>query len=61
MAEIEALCQSPYITFEQTIPIPPDITGFPDTILAQPPTDPAPFNHPTKIAILRLTRKDGRQ
>ena len=61
MAEIEALCQSPYITFEQIIPIPPDITGFPDTIIAQPPTDPAPFNHPTKIAILRLTRKDGRQ
>jgi 23S rRNA (cytosine1962-C5)-methyltransferase len=61
MAELEALCQSPYITFKQTIPIPPDITGFSDTIIAQPPADPAPFNHPTKIAILRFTRKDGRQ
>jgi 23S rRNA (cytosine1962-C5)-methyltransferase len=61
MVELEALCHSPYITFEQTISIPPDITGFPGTIIAQPPTDPAPFNHPTKIAILRLTRKDGRQ
>ena len=61
IAELEALCQNPYITIEQTIPIPPDITGFPDTIVAHPPTDPAPFNHPTKIAILRFTRKDGRQ
>jgi 23S rRNA (cytosine1962-C5)-methyltransferase len=61
MAELEALCQSPYITFEQTIPVPADITGFPDTITTQPPKDPAPFNHPTKIAILRFTRKDGRQ
>jgi 23S rRNA (cytosine1962-C5)-methyltransferase len=61
IAELEALCQNPYITIEQTIPIPPDITGFPDTIVTHPPTDPAPFNHPTKIAILRFTRKDGRQ
>ena len=60
MAELEALCQSPYISFEQTIPVPPDITGFPETITTQPPKDPAPFNHPTKIAILRFTRKDGR-
>jgi 23S rRNA (cytosine1962-C5)-methyltransferase len=61
MAELEGLCQNPYTTFEQTIPIPPDITGFPETIIGQPPTDAAPFNHPTKIAILRLSRKDGRQ
>jgi len=61
MAELEDLCQSPYITFEQTIPVPPDITGFPETITTQPPKDPSPFNHPTKIAILRFTRKDGRQ
>jgi 23S rRNA (cytosine1962-C5)-methyltransferase len=59
MAELEDLCHSPYIAFEQMIHIPPDITGFPDTIIGQPPTDAAPFNHPTKIAILRLTRKDG--
>jgi 23S rRNA (cytosine1962-C5)-methyltransferase len=61
MAELETLCHSPYITFEQTIPIPPDITGFPETIIDHPPIDPAPFNHPTKIAILKLIRKDGRQ
>lgn len=61
MAELEALCQSPYITLEQTIPVPSDITGFPDTITTQPPADPAPFNHPTKIAILMFTRKDSRQ
>jgi len=58
MAELEALCQSPYISFEQIIPIPPDITGYPDTIVDHPPANPAPFNHPTKIAILKVFRKD---
>jgi 23S rRNA (cytosine1962-C5)-methyltransferase len=58
MAELEKLCQSKYLTLEKTIPIPADVTGYPDTILTQPPVDPAPFNHPTKIAILKVTRKD---
>jgi hypothetical protein len=25
------------------------------------PADPAPFNHPTKIAVLRVRRKDRRK
>lgn len=61
IAELNQLCQSPYIDLETTIPVPPDVTGFPETIVTPPPTDPAPFNHPTKIAILKVTRKDGRQ
>ena len=60
-AELDRLCQSEYITFEGVIPIPVDITGYPETILAPPPADPAPFNHPTKIAILKLIRKDERK
>jgi len=61
MAELEQLCQSPYISIEKMIPVPPDITGYPETITAPPPVDPAPFNHPTKIAILKVIRKDSRQ
>lgn len=60
MAELEQLCRSEYLSFEQTIPIPEDITGYPDTVVNPPPVDPAPFNHPTKIAVLRVTRKDQR-
>ena len=60
MAELDQLCQSKYLAFESTIPIPEDITGYPDTIVSPPPVDPAPFNHPTKIAILKVTRKDKR-
>ena len=61
MGELEALTASDYLAFERIIPIPEDITGFPETIQTPPPTDPAPFNHPTKIAILRVFRKDKRQ
>ena len=61
MAELDALCQSDYLSLETLIPVPEDITGYPETIVSYPPVDPAPFNHPTKIAILRVTRKDRRQ
>lgn len=61
MEELAALTASDYLAFDRIIPIPEDITGFPETIQTPPPTDPAPFNHPTKIAILRVFRKDKRQ
>lgn len=61
MAELDALCQSEYLSFENLIPVPSDVTGYPETITAQPPADPAPFNHPTKIAILKVSRKDKSQ
>jgi 23S rRNA (cytosine1962-C5)-methyltransferase len=60
MAEIQALCQSRYLQFESLIPIPMDITGYPQTIVESPPADPKPFNHPTKIVILKIHRKDQR-
>jgi 23S rRNA (cytosine1962-C5)-methyltransferase len=60
-AELDRLCQSKYVSFEEIIPIPEDITGYPETIVAPPPADPAPFNHATKTALLRVTRKDGRR
>ena len=56
-AALEALCADGYLSIEALIPIPEDITGYPDTITNPPPSDPAPFNHPTKIAILKVRRK----
>ncbi len=57
MHSLEALCEDGYLSLETTIPTPPDITGFPETISGAAPVDPAPFNHPTKIAILKVQRK----
>ncbi len=61
MAEIMKLCQSKYLQMESMIPIPPDITGYPNTVVDSPPADPSPFNHPTKIVILKAFRKDQRR
>jgi 23S rRNA (cytosine1962-C5)-methyltransferase len=60
LSTLESLCASGYVSIEAFIPVPQDITGYPQTCQRTPPVDPAPFNHPTKIAILRLRRKDGR-
>jgi 23S rRNA (cytosine1962-C5)-methyltransferase len=57
MDELEALCASGYLSLEETIPVPPDITGF-MPLPVNIPADPAPFNHSTKIAVLKVKRKD---
>lgn len=61
MGELNILCQNEYLSFEKIIAVPPDITGYPNTIVAKPPIDPSPFNHPTKIALIRVRRKDERR
>ncbi len=60
-ASLQGLCQSGYMTLEQIIPVPEDISGYPQTIQSSLPVDPQPFNHSTKIVVLRLIRKDQRQ
>lgn len=60
-AELDQLCESDYLTFEGTLPVPEDVTGYPETVVDAPPVYPAPFNHPTKIALLRVFRKDKRR
>lgn len=59
LASLKALCSDGYLQLEEIIPVPMDVTGYPETI-HQPnyPADPTPFNHPTKCAILRVQRKD---
>jgi len=54
---LEKLCSDGFLDIETLVPIPKDITGFPETAVNPPPTDPTPFNHPTKIAILKVRKK----
>ena len=54
---LEELCVDGYLSIEELIPVPLDCTGYPQTVVNTPPTDPAPFNHSTKIAVLRVRRK----
>ncbi len=54
---LAALCADGYLAIEALLPVPLDFTGYPETLVSQPITDPAPFNHSTKIALLRVRRK----
>lgn len=54
---LEWLCADGYLSIDELIPAPEDVIGFTHTIKATPPVDPSPFNHSTKIAILRVRRK----
>ncbi|MGB8984643.1 MAG: class I SAM-dependent methyltransferase [Anaerolineales bacterium] len=57
MQTLEELCQDGYLKIQELIPVPQDFTGYPETRQGQPITDPAPFNHSTKIAVLQVKRK----
>ncbi len=60
LRQLEDLCADGYLSIDELIPVPADFTGFSATRSGQPPVDPAPFNHSTKIAVLKVRRKDGR-
>lgn len=57
MRTLQALCEDGYLSIETLIPVPEDILGRPGSQRCLPPVDPAPFNHATKIAVLRVRRK----
>jgi 23S rRNA (cytosine1962-C5)-methyltransferase len=61
LAALEKLCQDGYLSILALIPVPEDFTGYAQTRQDHPAVDPAPFNHPTKIAVLSVRRKDGRR
>ena len=54
---LQNLCVDGHVSIESIIDIPEDCTGYPSTRKTQSLTDPAPFNHGTKIAVLGITRK----
>jgi 23S rRNA (cytosine1962-C5)-methyltransferase len=55
MKMIEELCADGYLSIEQLIPVPQDCVGY--NVVRSLPVDPAPFNHSTKIVVLRVKRK----
>jgi len=55
MQTLEDLCKDGYLSIDELIPVPNEFIGY-DRI-GKPVTDPAPFNHSTKIAILKVKRK----
>jgi 23S rRNA (cytosine1962-C5)-methyltransferase len=54
---LQELCKDGYLKIKELIPIPEDFTGYPETRIGAPITDPTPFNHSTKIAVLEVRRK----
>jgi 23S rRNA (cytosine1962-C5)-methyltransferase len=60
MAELENLCSSGYLRIAELIPVPRDFIGYSKGGEAANITDPAPFNHSTKIVILEVHRKEAR-
>ena len=60
MKALDAVCTGGYLSLVERIDAPADFVGSPDTKQGALPVDPAPFNHSTKMAVLAVTRKDGR-
>ncbi len=60
LKSLEAVCTGGYLTIGERIDVPEDFVGYPDTKQGALPVDPAPFNHSTKMAVIKVTRKDGR-
>jgi 23S rRNA (cytosine1962-C5)-methyltransferase len=54
MRTLEDLCKDGYLSIRELIPVPEDFIG---NASITPITDPAPFNHSTKIAVLDVKRK----
>jgi 23S rRNA (cytosine1962-C5)-methyltransferase len=57
--QLQELCADGYLAVEVLIPVPEDCTGYAGTRVGAPPVDPAPFNHSTKIAVLKVKRKSS--
>jgi 23S rRNA (cytosine1962-C5)-methyltransferase len=57
LTEIESVCADGHLTIEELIPVPADFIGEPKAALGKSVTDPAPFNHSTKIVVLKVRRK----
>jgi 23S rRNA (cytosine1962-C5)-methyltransferase len=58
LEELETLCADGYLRIAELIPVPEDFTGYTQTRTGTPITDPSPFNHSTKIAVLEVKRKN---
>lgn len=61
LQSLQELCSDGYLEIEELIPVAEDFTGYATTRVASNLPDPAPFNHSTKIALLRVRRKDAKR
>ena len=57
LREIESLCADGYLAIEELIPVPADSIGDSRIPGAGLVSDPTPFNHSTKIVVLKVRRK----
>lgn len=57
LEEIEALCKDGYLTIAEMIPVPSDFIGNAIQPIVSAVADPAPFNHSTKVVVLKVRRK----
>ncbi len=58
LAQLESLTASGFLRIREMIPVPPDCAGFDTLPPSAYPADPSPFNHPTKIVVLDVLRKN---
>lgn len=56
-AVLDALCGDGYLKIDSLIDVPEDCLGNSSTIKEFLPVDPSPYNHSTKITVLRVKRK----
>ena len=51
------LCEDGYLSIEKLVSVPSSFIGNPELLKSDLPSDPAPYNHSTKITILNVKRK----
>ncbi|MEP7271564.1 MAG: class I SAM-dependent methyltransferase [Acidobacteriota bacterium] len=56
---LKSLGAGGYLTVDELIPVDEDFAGYEATRVPGSGADPAPFNHSTKIAVIRVRRKDA--
>ncbi len=54
-------CNDGYLSVEERIDAPLDFAGYESTREGALPADPAPYTHSTKMAVLKVRRKDERR
>ncbi len=57
LKQIDSVCDGHYLKRESILAVPPDFIGPDPDYLKSYPANPAPFNHPTKMVILRVATK----
>lgn len=55
MKILETICKDGYLSIRELIPVPENFIGY--NKIGKPITDPSPFNHSTKIAVLDVKKK----